>query len=195
MTVAQRGIDRYFERYYAKGPRRRPVRIEFCEADVLDAFDQWRRAVGVTSLVEDRSDGEAEADGGSEPVRHESLSAHLERSVARLTALRAGGDRLLDRVVDPIVQELDAARAGAKGLRGRARTELLQRLAELDAQLMTAARARLTEADREALQRQAEAELAPFRARMPRAAFDQSVAACMDRLLRDRSRLPTLSLE
>ena len=48
LKVAQAGIDRYFERYYRKGPRRRPVRIEFCEADVLDAFDDWRRAVGVT---------------------------------------------------------------------------------------------------------------------------------------------------
>ena len=36
------GIDRYFERYYAKGPRRRPVQIDFCEADVLDVFDEWR---------------------------------------------------------------------------------------------------------------------------------------------------------
>ena len=47
LNVVNRGIDRYFERYYAKGPRRRPVRIEFCEADVLDVFDEWRRAVGV----------------------------------------------------------------------------------------------------------------------------------------------------
>ena len=47
LRVACRGIDRYFERDYAKGPRRRPVRIEFCEADVLDVFDEWRRAVGV----------------------------------------------------------------------------------------------------------------------------------------------------
>jgi hypothetical protein len=31
----------------AKGPRRRPVRVEFCDADVLDLFDEWRRAVGV----------------------------------------------------------------------------------------------------------------------------------------------------
>jgi hypothetical protein len=48
LKVAFRGIDRYCERYYAKGPRRRPVRIEFCEADILDLFDAWRRAVGVT---------------------------------------------------------------------------------------------------------------------------------------------------
>src|SRR5918993_5637438 len=47
IKVAYRGIDRYVERYYAKGPRRRPVRVEFCEADVLDVFDEWRRAVGV----------------------------------------------------------------------------------------------------------------------------------------------------
>jgi hypothetical protein len=51
LKVAEAGIDRYFERYYRKGPRRRPVRIEFCEADVLDAFDDWRRAVGVARVV------------------------------------------------------------------------------------------------------------------------------------------------
>ena len=47
LKVAFRGIDRYFERYYRKGPRRRPVRIDFCDADVLDVFDEWRRAVGI----------------------------------------------------------------------------------------------------------------------------------------------------
>src|SRR3954451_22954574 len=44
LAVAFKGIDQYCERYYAKGPRRRPVRIEFCEADVLSLFDDWRRA-------------------------------------------------------------------------------------------------------------------------------------------------------
>src|SRR4051812_30922397 len=47
LKVAFRGIDRYFERYYRAGPRRRPVRIDFCDADVLDVFDEWRRAVGL----------------------------------------------------------------------------------------------------------------------------------------------------
>src|SRR4029079_19406429 len=51
LKVACRGIDRYFERYYAKGPRRRPVRIDFCQADVLDVFDEWRRAVGLPSAA------------------------------------------------------------------------------------------------------------------------------------------------
>jgi hypothetical protein len=47
LKIALRGIDRAVERRDAKGPSRRPLRVEFCEADVLDAFDEWRRAVGV----------------------------------------------------------------------------------------------------------------------------------------------------
>lgn len=184
MTVAQRGIDRYFERYYAKGARRRPVRVDFCEAEVLDVFDEWRRAVGV-----------APASTEATASKHPSLPAHLERVVARLTAMRAGGSRSMDSMLDAIVQELDAARAGAKGLRGRARAELLERLMDLDVQLLSAARAGISDSERNELRRDAEAELAPFHARMPRAAFEQSIAACMDRLLRDRFRIPTLSLE
>ena len=70
LKVAQRGIDRYFERYYAKGARRRPVRIEFCEADVLDAFDEWRRAVGVPADAAER--------------QREPLRAHVDRAIGRL---------------------------------------------------------------------------------------------------------------
>jgi len=45
--IVCQGIDACFVRYYAKGTRRRPVQIDFCENDILDAFDAWRRAVGV----------------------------------------------------------------------------------------------------------------------------------------------------
>ena len=45
--IACQGIDAYFVGYYAKGVRRRPAQIDFCENDILDAFDAWRRAVGV----------------------------------------------------------------------------------------------------------------------------------------------------
>src|SRR5207244_7317951 len=75
LAIAFRGIDRYCERYYAKGPRRRPVRVEFCEADILDAFDDWRRAVGVAQL-------------GDPPAKRDSLPAHLDRAMARLAATR-----------------------------------------------------------------------------------------------------------
>jgi len=47
--IVKQGIDRTLARDRAKpaGPVRRPVRVEFCDADVQDAFAAWRRAVGV----------------------------------------------------------------------------------------------------------------------------------------------------
>src|SRR5438093_13689692 len=82
LKVAYAGIDRYFERYYRKGPRRRPVKIDFCEADVLDVFDEWKRATGITGAT---TDGRHQ----SQVASHQSLPAHLERVLQRLTAARA----------------------------------------------------------------------------------------------------------
>lgn len=67
LRVAFQGIDRYFERRQAKGPaaNRRPARVEFCEPDVLDAFDAWRRAVGVVSGMAS-DDGFADAGSGTD---------------------------------------------------------------------------------------------------------------------------------
>ncbi len=192
LKVACHGIDRYFERYYAKGARRRPVRVEFCAADVLDVFDDWRRSVGVARILPPVGES---AETAEHPARHPSLPAHLERVVARLTALRAGADRSLDAAIDAAVRELDAAKSGARTLRGEARQQFLARLHTLDASLVDVARA---QCDAETLQRfaaEADVELAPFRDRMPREAYDRSRRACIDRLIRERRRLPVIAFE
>jgi hypothetical protein len=195
LTVAQRGIDRYFERYYAKGPRRRPVRVEFCEADVLDVFDEWRRAVGVP--VQPGADASESTGmdpaGGGRP--QSSLPAHLERTIARLTAMRAGEDRAQDDVLDAIVRELDGARAGAGSLRGDGRARLLDRLRALDAMLLDAARGRCDDALLRELEADATAQLAPFRERMASEAYLRSWAACLDRGIRERFRLPPIAYD
>jgi hypothetical protein len=187
LKVVCRGIDRYFERYYAKGPRRRPVRLEFCEADVLDVFDEWRRAVGVGAVR-----GEPEAGDHSRT----SLPAHLERVVARLTTLRAGGERAsLDPALDEIVRELDAARAGSKSLRGERREALLARLRDLDRRLVDAARQAGDPALLDRLAAEADEQLAPFRLRMAADVYSRSREACIDRLIRDHFKLPTISFD
>jgi hypothetical protein len=188
IKVAYRGIDRCLERYYAKGPRRRPVRVEFCEADVLDVFDEWRRAVGVPVAVDSGDDDEG-------PRRQGSLPAHLERVIARLTSLRAGGGSSLDPTIDAIVRELDAARAGAKGLRGDSRSQLLARLRALERDLIEAARAGLEAATVQDIETEAASELAPFRERMPADAYERARTACIDRIVRSRARLPVLTFE
>jgi len=188
LKVVYRGIDRCFERYYAKGPRRRPLRIEFCEADVLDVFDEWRRAVGV-SVVDER-----ETETGSHP--RASLPGHLERLVARLTTRRAGSQRSgLDATLDAIVRELDAARAGSKTVRGERREALLERLRDLDRRLVEAARQASDAALLERVRAEADEQLAPFRSRMTPDVYRQSREACIDRLLRDHFHLPTIAFD
>jgi hypothetical protein len=196
LTLAMRGIDRCFERYYSKGPRRRPVRIEFCEADVLDVFDQWRRAVGVAVTGEAGRAGGADGESGADVSGpRSSLPAHLERVIARLTTLRGGIDRSLDPVLDEVVRELDGARAKAKGIRGEARDALIDRLRQLDVSLVDALRQRTDQATLQQLAVEADEELKPFRARMPAGAYAESHRACVDRLLRERAGLPTLAYD
>lgn len=196
LKVAQRGIDRYFERYYARGPRRRPVQIQFCEPDVFDVFDEWRRAVGVPIRSED-----AETESGSGPEagessrHHGSLPAHLDRVIARLTVVRGGEDRSLDETVDRFVRELDGVRSTVKTLRGDARATFLGRLQELDTELIEAARTNTTPETLRQLEVEADEELAPFRDRMAREVYERSRRAAVDRLIRERRRLPVITFE
>jgi hypothetical protein len=191
LPVAYRGIDRTFERYYRKGQRRRPVRVEFCEADILDAFDEWRRAVGIAETT-------AGADAKSGPSSpHESLPVHLNRTAERLTSLQAHRrfGAALASALDGALAEIDALRASARGLRGAVRGAALDRLRALDAELIAAARA---EADTDMLRtltREAEQELSPFADRMPLDAHARAIAAARDRLLREQLGLPTIALD
>jgi hypothetical protein len=185
LKIAFAGIDRYFERYYRKGPRRRPVKIDFCDADVLDVFDEWKRAVGAQSSVVSPQSS----------VSRQSLPQHLERVVLRLTQARVNGSLgdEFDALIDRAAAELDAARAKAGGLRGEARTALLDRLAALDAEVVAKARATLDEIARSALAREAEDELAGFKSGMAAEAFARAREAAIDRLVRERVKLPTIA--
>jgi hypothetical protein len=184
LPVVFRGIDEYCARYYAKGPRRRPVRVEFCEGDILELFDAWRRAVGVPPV-----------EGGEAVERKaDSLPSHIDRAIARLTALRAGkpAGSLADRI-DDTVRELDRLKSSAKHARGEARTAIVDRLAALDAALLDVAQQQLDEAARAALQSEAASEIAPFAARMSDAARAGAVEAAFARLSREAAGLPALS--
>jgi hypothetical protein len=186
LKVACAGIDRYFERYYRKGPRRRPVRVEFCEADVLDAFDDWRRAVGV-----------AEEQSPAAPTRpRATLAAHIDRAIARLTSLRASSQltRAFEPTLERIARELDAMLPEAKGARGAARDAILARLASLDRALITAARDAADPRLSAAAEEEARAQLSSFRERMTAEAYAHASAAAQERHLREHFGLPTLTL-
>ena len=115
--------------------------------------------------------------------------------VLRLTSARAAGSlgAEFDALIDRAAEELDAARAQAGGLRGNARQALLDRLTALDAALIEQARATLDEVTRASLLREAESELAGFRSGMTAEAFARAREAAMDRLVRERVKLPIVA--
>ena len=82
LSAVFRGIDMKAERH-REGKSRRPLRIEFCEGDVLTVYDQWRRAVGVTRHAEVAEVTE-ETERSERSERRPSLSKHLDRAIERL---------------------------------------------------------------------------------------------------------------
>ena len=183
LNVVFKGIDQYCERHQAKGPRRRPVRIEFCEADILDLFDGWRRAVGV--VIQDEPQ--------VEPPRKQGLASHIDRAIARLIALRSDGrSQAFLEQVDLAVRALDLLRADAPHARGERRGALISRLEEIDRRLTDAARADVSTDAAASLRREAEAEVAPFAGRMAAEAREAATDAAFVRLVRESLGIPTL---
>lgn len=187
LKIALRGIDRCCERLEARGPRRRPVRIEFCESDVLDAFDDWRRAVGVTASTGQDQATEAEP-------RKPALSAHIERVIARLAHARGAGraESPVHHRIDQLIRELEALAPSASRVRGEARATVVATLADLDRALIEVAVAELDDGRRSKLREEAAEELAPFGSRMPADAKARALEAAFERLAREAAGLPDL---
>ncbi|HET7218063.1 MAG TPA: hypothetical protein VFJ02_08435 [Vicinamibacterales bacterium] len=181
LKVAYGGIDRFCDRQAARSGRRRPVRIEFCEADILALFDDWRRAVGV-----------AAAAGKETAARKPSLASHIERVVARLVAHRRERSPAFEGLVERVLTELDQLSAASQHARGDARAGIVDRLASLDDELLAAAAAELDAHTSAAMRREAEEEVAPFGARMPSDARVRAADAAYFRLVRDSLGLPTV---
>ena len=201
LKVAFRGIDRCCERANARGGRRRPLRIEFCEADVLDVFDDWRRALGLASAVGAGAEGaekaeDAEEGAGGRASRKGSLAAHIQRAVTRLLAPTGlVPDAQCDARVSRLIEELDGLAIEAKSARGEGRARIVDRLALLDRELVEIARARVDERTVAALRSEADAELSAFIDRMPAETRARARQLAFERFLRDALNLPVLSYE
>jgi len=187
LSVVFRGIERKAARR-REGRPGRPLRLEFCEGEVVALFDAWRRAIGIGA-------GATAGDAGpSRPSRRPSLAGHVRRAIDRMG--RASGrvnwpDDLRD-AADRLVDRLGALVESARRTRGGGRADVEAQLSALDAELVAAARAAVPAGLLADLGTQAERELALFRDRLSGDAWRRSVEVTVDRLLRDRLGLPTL---
>ena len=197
LKVALRGVDRYFERYYRKGPRRRPVRIEFCEADVLDAFDEWRRAVGLTVLAADKDAGAAvEEPVADAPRTRRSLHAHIESVLARLAVLRSRDqlDGVADRALADTVRAIEPLLHDSERARGEQRQRILDALSAADARLIAALEALTAEQVLADYAAEAVRELEPFRSRLTDDAYRNARRAIVRRRIREEHGLPEITV-
>ena len=201
LSVVERAIDSTYVRYYASGRTRRPVRIEYCEHDVLDLYGEWKRAVGLTDGTEaDMVAPSGENDEVFTDSRHprRSIATHLNEVANRLSAWMSeqhsfSGSTELDRQVVEIMSAIEAARVGAEKLRGKERLAVIERLQMFDGALLASARAAVDGNVLERLHLEAIELLEPFRSRMAVRVFEEAVHAETNRLLAGYYRLPLVS--
>lgn len=195
LRVVLHGVDRTIARLTAKGPRRRPVRIEFCEADVRDAYDQWRRAVGAHALQA----GAATASEAAPQSGHRlpSLPKHIERVLVRLSSVSATSalPPSLADAVGAAITDVDGCLDQARGARGEARGMIVERLGAAEVALTNAAIGALTPDQRRRLDEQVERELAPYRGHMPGEALRDARQALLGELTRRHFSLPQVRLD
>ena len=188
LRVVFGAIDRTHARHNAKRQSRRPLRIEFCEADVRELFDEWSRAVGV---------GTVSAPAPKRPARRPSLASHIDRIVDRLTAWREAGPQppAVTELVTGCLDELGALHERAPTARGVARQEIVAALVEIERRLTTALHEVVDPAVYDTLRSEAARDLEPFQERMPREALARAKRAGTDRLVYDHFKLPRIVFE
>jgi hypothetical protein len=208
LKIALRGVDRRAARASrSASASRRPLRLEFCEADVLDVFDQWRRAIGFALPAGQGAAGEGtndaaapgptggeddEAGGGRGP----SLPKHLERVMVRLSSFLASESEAGPALRASVGATLDAVERlrGLGRVRGAARRAALEELRTLDEGLLAALSAAAPEGWLDNARREARIDLGAYEARLPAAEFDRLVDRAAQRLLRAQLQLPELRL-
>lgn len=194
LSAVYRGIEQKAERHKA-GAARRPLRIEFCDADVREVFDAWRRAIGVTTgaggVDAARSDP---PDRGSGPAR-KATTRELDRAIDRLvaTAGRLEFPEALRMQVNVVLDRVITMRDGIKGTRGAARDALLAPLPASDQDLLAAAHAAVPAEVLAGVRAEAETDLAPFRPRLSQDAWDRALSITVDRGVRAHFGLPDLA--
>ncbi len=195
LSVVCRAIEQKAERHKA-GVSRRPLRIEFCEADVRELHADWRRAVGLTGGAAEADAPDAEGSAAVSAPKRRPVSKSIERAIGRLGRL-AGRLELPGEFRDAVsraIEQLSALREELARTRGPARDPLIERLAPIDHGLLMQARQVVAPEVLRDLTTQAEQELAPYRDRLSPEHWTRAVSVTVDRGIRDQLALPVLEI-
>jgi hypothetical protein len=210
LHVALRGIERAFDSHAAR-PRRRSVKsLMYCQEEVEAQFAEWLEGQrGANVKAGDRVDdpgaaGRVEADAAADegkglPFPRAVIAAHLaecREALARAGESRrrkVGEDELCEALARAAARlaelEADFARAARPDAQG-----LEDSLTDLEALLDRALRAPLPAEALAAKRARAAEQLEPYRARMERATYEQTLDNLLAKALREEYGVPRLSL-
>lgn len=208
LHVVLRGIEKSFDSYAAR-PRTRSVKTLFyCQEEVEAQFAEWlesqtgaqRDPTAEPAAAPAEADTAAAGDDARGlPFPRAVIAAHLNESRAELA--RSLERRLARGEEDAVCEAL--ARAGTRleelaadfERAARPDAELLEAsLADLESLVERALRASLPEDALEAARAEAAAQLKPYRARMERATYEQTLDNLLAKSLREAAGVPRLSL-
>jgi hypothetical protein len=211
LHVVLRGIERAFDSFEAR-PRKRSVKsLMYCQEEVEAQFAEWlesqrgastqkKSTAAVSTGAAETDEGDAELDEGRGlPFPRAVIVAHLKESGAALA--RAYEERRGRADEAELCEALSRAVSRLEELRGdfeRARRPDAERLesslADLETLIERALRASLSAEVIEEKRAAAEEQLRPYRARMERSTYEQTLDNLLAKSLREDARVPRLSL-
>ncbi|HEX8148970.1 MAG TPA: hypothetical protein VF591_17430 [Pyrinomonadaceae bacterium] len=207
LHVVLRGIEKSFDSYESK-PRKRTVKTLFyCQEEVEAQFAEWLESqtgahapAGEPSAEGGAADAVDKVDEGGRglPFPREVIAAHLADCVgqtARALEKRsaAGEDAVTEALARAAVRLRELSEDFERAARPDA--ELLESsLADLEALLDRALRTALPDEEVEAARSSAAEQLRPYKARMERATYEQTLDNLLAKSLREAAGVPRLSL-
>lgn len=204
LHVALRGIERAFDSHEAK-PRRRSVKsLFYCQEEVEAQYAEWLDSqVGVTTTTAPANGEQADEEGQTEreaglPFSRASIIEHLARAQAQLKQIcgerkKNGLDALCDALARAASRLQGLEKDFARARRPNAES-LEDSLTQLERLLDEALRLSLAPAELASIRAETETQLQPYRNRMERETYEQTLDNLVLKRLRDRYGMPRLSL-
>jgi hypothetical protein len=214
LHVVLRGIERSFDSYESK-PRNRSVKsLYYCQEEVEAQFKEWLESqTGAHAQSESTEEGAADSrdsavenarpsdDGlrGGLPFPRHVIAAHLSEcreSLGRVLdagRARGGEDALCEALARAAARLEELASDFERSSRPDAEA-LESSLSDIEALLDRALRESLADEALEEARAEAAAQLKPYRARMERATYEQTLDNLLAKSLRERAGVPRLSL-
>ncbi len=199
LHVALRGIERSFDSFEAK-PRRRSVKsLLYCQEEVEAQFAEWQEAqVGAAEEKNGERAPQERGDDSHLPFSRAAILEHLGRvSGALLQICDERRKRRKDDLCDALARAVSRLKELEEDFKRAARPDaekLEDALTSLEKILDEALLSSLSPRELKAARAEAEEQLEPYRGRMERSIFEQTLENLLLKRLRDGHGLPRLSL-